>query len=776
MTQQKNTRGPLGAPTKATVHGFPRQGPGRELKKAVEGHWAGRVSAAELDQIARDLRARAWSSLTDRGIAEVPTGDFSYYDHVLDTTVMVDAIPARYREAGGEDALATYFAMARGNDAVAPLEMTKWFDTNYHYLVPELGPDTVFTARPERQVEHFTEATGAGHQARPVLVGPFTYLSLAKASGQAPEGFEPLDLLEPLVEVYGQVLSALAAAGAEWVQLDEPALVTDLSAQQQEAFTRAYARLGELSDRPKLVVAAYFGALADNLDVLAQAPVEGVAVDLTGPGAADLPAITAGAFAGKRVIAGVVDGRNVWAADLDAALDTLESLTAGVGSLDVAPSCSLLHVPIEAARETGLDPELRSWLAFALEKATEVATLAKAVAEGRTAVGTALSQQRQVIAGRARSERTRVPSVREAAAALTDADGRRSEPFADRAAAQRTALGLPLLPTTTIGSFPQTPELRTARAALRRGEIEESAYTAQMQAEVAEVIRSQEELGLDVLVHGEPERNDMVQYFAEQLDGYAATAHGWVQSYGSRCVRPPILFGDIVRPEPMTVGWWSYAQSLTKRPVKGMLTGPVTMLAWSFVRDDQPVADTAIQVALALRAEVSDLEKAGCQVIQVDEPALRETLPLRAADRPQYLDWATRAFRVSTSSVAAATQVHTHMCYAEFGDILAAIDDMDVDVISLEAARSGPELAGELKTSGYAKGVGPGVYDIHSPRVPSADEIGQLIDLALSALPPEQVWVNPDCGLKTRAPQEVSAALANLSSAAKAAREALPAS
>ncbi|WP_446665304.1 5-methyltetrahydropteroyltriglutamate--homocysteine S-methyltransferase [Flexivirga sp. B27] len=752
--------------TTATVLGWPRQGPKRVLKRAIEAYWAGRSSADQLHEVAAGLRADAWKQLSDNGIREVPTGDFSYYDHVLDTAIMVGAVPQRYRDAATGE-LDIYFAMARGNDQVAPLEMTKWFDTNYHYLVPELSPTTTFTADASRQIEHFNEATAAGHTARPVLVGPLTFLLLAKPAADAPADFDRLSLLEPLLEVYVEILAQLREAGAEWVQLDEPALVLDQPAAVLDAARAALQRLGSATDRPKLLIASYFAALQDAFEVLADAPVDGVAIDCTV--ADNVTAILEHGLAGKRLVAGVIDGRNVWAADLDERLATLRRLAARVDDLVVGSSCSLLHVPLDASKETAVDDEVRSWLAFAREKVLELHTLATAL-DDEAAATPALERARDAIASRRNSARTHDAAVRAGMAGVTEADAHRAAAFEQRRPQQHEALGLPVLPTTTIGSFPQTDAVRKARAALRKGEIDRAAYESAMQGEIAAVIELQEELGLDVLVHGEPERNDMVQYFAEQLDGYLATSHGWVQSYGTRCVRPPIIFGDVSRPEPMTVRWWQYAQSLTQRPVKGMLTGPVTMLAWSFVRDDQPLGDTAQQVALALRDEVSDLEAAGCRVIQVDEPALRETLPLRSADRPAYLDWATESFRLATSSVADTTQVHTHMCYADFGDIFAAIDDLDADVISLEATRSGMSLADDLQQSGYAKGVGPGVYDIHSPRVPSSDEIRALLEKAVHALDIRQVWVNPDCGLKTRNTDEVRSALTNLVAAATAVR------
>ncbi|NJQ17791.1 5-methyltetrahydropteroyltriglutamate--homocysteine S-methyltransferase [Streptomyces bohaiensis] len=760
----------------ATVHGYPRQGGNRELKKAIEGYWKGKVTADALRATATELRRTNRRQLAEAGIAEVPTGDFSFYDHVLDTSVMVGAVPERHRAAVATDALDGYFAMARGTQEVAPLEMTKWFDTNYHYLVPELGPDTVFSADSGKQVAEVREALADGLAARPVLVGPITYLLLAKPAPGVDPSFEPLTLLDRLLPVYAEVLADLRAAGAEWVQLDEPALVQDRTPAELNAAGRALRDLGALEDRPKLLVASYFDRLGDALPVLAKSPVEGLAIDFTGPAAANLAELAAaGGVPDKRLVAGVIDGRNVWINDLAASLGVLATLLGLAGSVDVAPSCSLLHVPLDAAAERDLDPQVSRWLAFARQKAEETVTLARALREGTDTVTARLRANAADLASRAGSALTHDPAVRERAAAVTDADARRSQPYAERAVAQRERLGLPLLPVTTIGSFPQTDELRVARADLRAKRIDAQGYEERIAAEIREVVSFQEKAGVDVLVHGEAERNDMVQYFAEKLNGYLATRHGWVQSYGTRYVRPPILAGDISRPEPMTVPWTTYAQSLTDRPVKGMLTGPVTMLAWSFVRDDQPLGDTARQVALALRDEVADLEAAGTAVIQVDEPALRETLPLRAADHAAYLEWATESFRLATAGVQPRTQIHTHMCYAEFGDVIAAIDDLDADVISLEAARSHMQVADELAAHGYPREVGPGVYDIHSPRVPGTDEVVALLKRGLGAIPAERLWVNPDCGLKTRGWPEVRAALENLVAAARGTREALAA-
>lgn len=769
------TAKPAAAAARATVYGYPRQGQNRELKKAIEGYWKGRVDADTLRRTAAELRRGTWQRLAEAGVHEVPTGDFSYYDHVLDTSVMVGAVPERHREAVQADALDGYFAMARGTQDVAPLEMTKWFDTNYHYLVPELGPDTVFTADSAKQVAEFKGALALGHTPRPVLVGPVTYLLLAKAAPGVAAGFEPLTLLDRLLPVYAEVLADLRAAGAEWVQLDEPALVQDRTPAELNAAARTYRELGGLTDRSKLLVASYFGRLGEALPVLAKSPVEGLALDFTESGAANLADLAAaGGLPGKRLVAGVVNGRNIWINDHEKSLATLGTLLGLADQVDVSASSSLLHVPLDARAEQDIDPEIARWLAFARQKTQEIVVLARGLSAGTEAIAAELAANRADLASRTDAVITRDPAVRARTAAITDADGRRSQPYAERTLAQRAHLGLPLLPTTTIGSFPQTTELRTARADLRAGRIDEAGYEERIKDEIREVLSFQEKAGIDVLVHGEPERNDMVQYFAEQLTGYLATQHGWVQSYGTRYVRPPVLAGDISRPEPMTVRWTAYAQSLTQRPVKGMLTGPVTMLAWSFVRDDQPLGETARQVALALRDEVDDLEANGTSVIQVDEPALRETLPLRAAEHAAYLQWATESFRLATSGVRPDTQIHTHMCYAEFGDIVQAIDDLDADVISLEAARSHMQVARELAAHGYPREAGPGVYDIHSPRIPSTEEAAALLRKGLEAIPATRLWVNPDCGLKTRGWPETRASLENLVAAAREIRAELP--
>ncbi|MFD6897142.1 5-methyltetrahydropteroyltriglutamate--homocysteine S-methyltransferase [Rhodococcus sp. NPDC060086] len=748
----------------ATVLGSARIGPQRELKKAVESYWAGRIDRAGLEKVAAGLRADTWAAQRDAGLDSIPVNTFSYYDHILDTAAMLGALPPRV--SGIADDLDRYFAAARGNDDVAPLEMTKWFDTNYHYLVPEIGPDTVFSLDPSKVLGEVAEARALGVPARPVVVGPLTFLLLSKStSEQGPL----LDRADELVPLYQDLLSQLAAAGVDWVQLDEPALVRDLDDATVAAVEQVYGTLSQAQDRPAILVASYFGSLGPALGALARTGVEGLAVDLVAGDSADIAGLPA--LADKLIVAGVVDGRNVWRTDLETALATLATLLGSTGSVAVSSSCSLLHVPYTIEAESSLDESLRAWLAFGTEKVAEVVTLSTALRIGRDAVASELAAAHAAADVRASDPRLRNRQVR---GMLDSIASNRTRTSADRRREiQRQHLDLPLLPTTTIGSYPQTTRIRVARAALRKGEIERADYVQRMRDEIAEVVALQEKLGIDVLVHGEPERNDMVQYFAEQLDGFFATENGWVQSYGSRCVRPPILYGDVARPNAMTVDWITYAQSLTDKPVKGMLTGPVTILAWSFVRDDQPLADTADQIALAIRNETVDLQAAGVRIIQVDEPALRELLPLRKSDQAEYLEWAVGAFRLSTSGVADSTQIHTHLCYSEFGEVIEAIAELDADVTSIEAARSHMEVLDDLNAIGFDLGVGPGVYDIHSPRVPSENEIAESLREALRAVPAERLWVNPDCGLKTRGTDEVTASLTNLVAAAATVRSEL---
>ncbi|OBG69969.1 5-methyltetrahydropteroyltriglutamate--homocysteine S-methyltransferase [Mycobacterium sp. E3298] len=749
-------------PFTATVVGSPRIGPKRELKRATEGYWAGHTSRAELEDVAATLRRDMWAGLAAAGLDSVPVNTFSYYDQMLDTAVMLGALPARAAQVS--DDLDRYFAAARGNAELAPLEMTKWFDTNYHYLVPEIEPSTTFSLNPDKVLAELKEALAQGIPARPVVIGPITFLLLSKAVN---DGGAPIERLEELVGIYAELLGLLSANGAQWVQFDEPALVADISPDAPALAEAAYNALGKVGNRPAIYVATYFGDPGASLAGLARTPVEAIGVDLVY--GADAAVAGVPELSGKTLVAGVVDGRNIWRTDLEAALGKLAALAGSAGALAVSTSCSTMHVPYSLEPETDLDDALRSWLAFGQEKVAEVVTLARALRDGREAVAGEIAASNAAVSSRTSDPRLHNDELRARIDSIV-ATGTHRGDAAQRRASQEARLHLPPLPTTTIGSYPQTSAIRKARAALRAGEIDQAEYEKRMRKEIADVIKLQEELGLDVLVHGEPERNDMVQYFAEQLEGFFATSNGWVQSYGSRCVRPPILYGDVIRTHPMTVEWISYAQSLTDKPVKGMLTGPVTILAWSFVRDDQPLADTANQVALAIRDETVDLQSAGIAVIQVDEPALRELLPLRRADQEDYLRWAVGSFRLATSGVADTTQIHTHLCYSEFGEVIGAIADLDADVTSIEAARSHMEVLDDLNAVGFSNSVGPGVYDIHSPRVPSTAEMAESLRAALRAVPAQRLWVNPDCGLKTRNSDEVTASLKNMVAAAREVR------
>ncbi|MBF4463581.1 MULTISPECIES: 5-methyltetrahydropteroyltriglutamate--homocysteine S-methyltransferase [unclassified Rathayibacter] len=760
-----------------TVLGYPRIGRRRELKKAVEAFWAGTIDAEQLEATAAELRAVTRERLLGLGLgrsdSSIPEAH-SFYDQVLDTTLAVGAVPERFADlvVDGSLDLAGAFTLARGDGERAPLEMTKWFDSNYHYLVPEIGPETVFSLADTRRVREVEEARAAGFTTRPVLVGPVTYLLLAKPSEVAPAGFQPLSRLAELLPVYVKLLARLREAGADWVQLDEPALVSEsLGVARErilEATAEAYGVLGSAAARPAIFVAAPYGDLGDALPVLAATEVDAIGVDLV-KGAA--PADTDG-LDGTVLVAGVIDGHNVWRGDLSAALAKAEALRERGVNVAVSTSTSLFHVPHDVADEPELDPRLASWLAFADQKVEQISVVARGLDEGREVVEAELRAAEEALADRRSAPGVRDGAVRQRTAALRPEDYRRA-PAEERLAAQEAALGLPLLPTTTIGSFPQTREIRAARAGVARGELTAEQYDDRMRAEIERVVRLQEEIGLDVLVHGEPERNDMVQYFAENLDGFAVTRNGWVQSYGSRCTRPSLLWGDVSRPAPITVEWSRYTQSLTERPVKGMLTGPVTILAWSFVRDDQPLAETAEQVALSLRDEIADLERAGIRLVQVDEPALRELLPLETAAQPAYLEWSVGSFRLATAGAATATQVHTHLCYSEFGVVIDAIDQLDADVTSIEAARSRMDVVHDIERSGFSRGIGPGVYDIHSPRVPSEEEVAELIATALERIPARQLWINPDCGLKTRGYEETVASLRSMVAATEAARSAL---
>ncbi|SDT91999.1 methionine synthase (B12-independent) [Verrucomicrobium sp. GAS474] len=780
--------------------GHPRIGAHRELKKAVEAYWNGKSPLADLEAAGRALRADHWRVQKNAGLDLVPVGDFSFYDSMLELSCLVGNVPPRFaysHRAGEPVGSDTFFLMARGSrgekteksegretcgcghDHGAPAatrhacEMTKWFDTNYHYIVPEFHSGTRFALSSEKLFNDFEEAKAQGIAGKPVLIGPVTYLALGKVQDAANPTFDRLSLLDGLVAVYEEVLARLAKLGATWIQIDEPITALDLSAAQKAALKGAHARLAKAAAAHglKLLVASYFGPLRDNLADFLALPANAFHYDAV-RGEEEIDAFLA-AFKeqakGKILSLGIVDGRNIWKNDFDASLAVLRKAWAAVGegNLWLAPSCSLLHSPVTLRNETSpsLDPELKSWLAFAEEKLDELAALRSFLLG--TGDPAALEANRAAQAARRASPRIHNAAVARRLAAVTPSDARRVSLFRERQKLQRAKLGLPAFPTTTIGSFPQTAEVRAARAQWKKGTLSESSYEAFLEKEIAACVAFQDEIGIDMPVHGEFERNDMVEYFGEQLEGFAFTANGWVQSYGSRCVKPPILFGDVSRPRPMTVRWSAYAQTLTRRPMKGMLTGPVTILQWSFVRNDQPRSATARQIALAIRDEVVDLERVGLAAIQIDEPAIREGLPLRRADWAAYLAWAVEAFRLSASGVRDETQIHTHMCYAEFNDIIQAVADLDADVITIETSRSNMELLGAFANFNYPNEIGPGVYDIHSPRIPETGEMERLMEKAKAVLPPRNLWVNPDCGLKTRAWAEVKPALKNLVETAK---------
>ncbi|OZA29894.1 MAG: 5-methyltetrahydropteroyltriglutamate--homocysteine S-methyltransferase [Hydrogenophilales bacterium 17-64-11] len=750
----------------AHVLGVPRIGPNRELKFSQEAFWRGEIDAAALKAVGSGIRQANWQRQHAAGLDFVTVGDFAFYDQMLNHVALLGCAPARFGFGETLD-LAQYFQLARGNADCHAMEMTKWFDTNYHYLVPELKPDTRFALDTGWLFDEVAEAQTAGFNAKPVLIGPLSFLWLAK---EKVAGFDRLDLLDRLLPVYAQILARLKAQGVEWVQIDEPILSLDLPSAWRAAFERAYHHLNAAG--MKLLLASYFGPLRENLLVALKLPVAGVHVDCV-RGGDELAQVIDWLPATKVLSAGVIDGRNIWKSDLNAVFERFEGLHLRLAErLWLAPSCSLLHVPASLAGEDRLDAELKSWLAFADEKIAALATLKTAFNEGRQAAAAALSDNARALASRHASQRVHDAAVAARMAALTSLHDARNNAFAVRQALQRERFRLPAFPTTTIGSFPQTAAIRHARARFRKGEIDAADYAAAMQREIRHAVEKQEALGIDVLVHGEAERNDMVEYFGEQLAGFAFSQNGWVQSYGSRCVKPPLIYGDVSRPQPMTVGWTRYAQSLTGKPMKGMLTGPVTLLQWSFVRDDQPRAATALQIALAIRDEAVDLEAAGIGIIQIDEPAYREGLPLRRADWPAYLDWASRAFRISASGVNDATQIHTHMCYSEFNDILPAIAAMDADVITIETSRSDMELLRGFGDFDYPNEIGPGVYDIHSPRIPGAEEMVRLLEKAAQVIAPDKLWVNPDCGLKTRGWAETEAALSQMVAAARSLRQA----
>ena len=751
-----------------TTHnlGFPRIGAQRELKKALESYWRGDIDTEAVAEIGRELRARHWQLQQAAGLDLIPVGDFSWYDHILDMSAMLGAVPERFQWNGEQVDLDSYFRMARGRapsgEPAAACEMTKWFDTNYHYIVPEFSPGQAFRLSCNKLFDEVAEAQALGYRVKPVLPGPLTYLWLGKTR----QGdFDKLELLDALIPVYSEILLRLKEQGVEWVQIDEPILSLDLPPAWRNAFESAYNRL-QLPGLKRLL-ASYFGPLQENLTLACRLPVDGLHIDAI-RGGEELDTLLSWLPGYKVLSVGIVDGHNIWRTDLDSALQQLAAIKEKLGErLWLAPSCSLLHVPVDLAQESSLDDEIKSWLAFATQKIEEITTLRQALDEGHETVAERLELARNAIAARRSSDRIHHQAVKARTATVSEAMGRRNSSYQERSPKQRTWLKLPLFPTTTIGSFPQTAEIRQARQDFRQGRICEADYCQRMQEEIALVVEKQEALGLDVLVHGEPERNDMVEYFGELLDGFAFSRYGWVQSYGSRCVKPPIIYGDISRPEPMTVDWATYAQSLTDKPMKGMLTGPVTMLNWSFVRDDQPRSETCLQIALALRDEVLDLERAGIRIIQIDEAAMREGLPLRKGDWAAYFEWAVGAFRITASGVADETQIHTHMCYSEFNDIIESVAEMDADVITIETSRSDMELLQAFEDFEYPNEIGPGVYDIHSPNVPSVEQIVSLLRKAASLIPAERLWVNPDCGLKTRAWPEVEEALEKMVTAAR---------
>lgn len=754
--------------------GFPRMGVHRELKKALESYWAGKSSANDLRSVGKVLRMDHWVMQKRAGIHHIPSNDFSFYDHVLDTAAMLGAVPERYQWIGPEVDPDTYFAMARGvsqktgKKDVPTMEMTKWFDTNYHYIVPEFVKDQGFSLASSKPVAEFLEAKSLGIPTRPVLLGPVSFLLLGKMKEP---GADPLLLLDRVLPIYEDVLRRLAESGADWVQIDEPMLVLEARPAVRQAFVSAYERLAQVSFSLRILVATYFAGLGMNMHTALRLPVAALHLDLVRapeqlePALKEIPA-------DLMLSLGVVDGRNIWKSDLHRALNLVDRAASSISKerILIAPSCSLLHSPVDLDEEKHLDGELRNWLAFAKQKLEEVVALERALSGGRDAVNEFLAANESAMRTRKESARIHNAGVKQRGAAVTEAMFVRRRPHADRKKIQQQRLKLPLFPTTTIGSFPQTKDVREARAAHKAGKRNDVSYEAFLRAQTEDAIRFQEQVGLDVLVHGEFERNDMVEYFGEQLAGFVATENGWVQSYGSRCVKPPVIYGDIFRKGPITVGWSKYAQSLTVKPMKGMLTGPVTILQWSFVRDDQPRSETCRQIAMAIRDEVSDLEAAGIAVIQIDEPALREGLPLLRFEWADYLSWAVDCFRLASSSVRDETQIHTHMCYAEFQDIIEAVAQMDADVISIETSRSQMELLDTFAHYNYPNDIGPGVYDIHSPRVPPTEEMVALLRKAARVLSPQQLWVNPDCGLKTRRWEEVRPALVAMVSAARTLR------
>ncbi len=762
----------------ATNLGFPRIGAARELKKAMESFWAGKITEQEFLNQTREIKVTHWRLQYQNGLSHIPSNDFSFYDHVLDTAVLVGAVPTRYAPPTGSLDLAGYFSMARGRQEktsngafidVPAMEMTKWFDTNYHYIVPEFKPGQTFQLSSSKPVDEFKAALAIKIKTRPVLVGPFTFLKLGKSRNAS---WSPLTLMPNLIPIYQQVVSSLAAAGAEWIQIDEPALAWTTSKEERTLCQKAYQAIKESANSTQILLTTYFEGYHENLGSACRLPVDALHLDIVRcPEELDdmlrlLP--------DQKILSmGVVDGRNIWRNDFSQSLALLEKAKSKIGGdrIMVAPSCSLLHTPVDLNLEVKLKAELKNWMAFARQKIKEIVILTEALNNGVSSIDSEWEENVAAIRSRATSPLIHNPSVQDRVKDLQEKQTHRKSPFATRQKAQHERLGLPFLPTTTIGSFPQTTDIRSTRRAFKEGTLSESTYKAKMRDEIAYVVKKQEEIGLDVLVHGEPERNDMVEYFGERLSGFAFTENGWVQSYGSRCVKPPFIFGDVARPQPMTLEWTTYAQSLTQKPMKGMLTGPITILQWSFVRDDQPRSETAKQIALAIRDEVMDLEKAGIEIIQIDEAAIREGLPIRKEAWAAYFDWSVSCFRIASSGVEDTTQIHTHMCYSEFNDMIEAIAAMDADVITIEASRSGMELLDVIQRQGYPNDIGPGVYDIHSPRVPSPKEIEERAQAIMRVIPRERVWINPDCGLKTRHWPEVEASLKNMVFAARELRK-----
>ena len=727
------------------LSGYPRVGAKRELKFAVEAFWKGAKTEAEVEAVAAEIRRLNWATQKAAGADLVPVGDFSFYDHVLDLLCTLGAIPKRFGFDAAKLTLPEYFQLARGNATQFAMEMTKWFDTNYHYIVPEWHADTEFSVNAGRLIAQIKEAKAQGYDIKPTLVGPITLLWLGKSKD---EGFKRLSLLPKLLPVYAKLLRELAAEGVDWIQIDEPILAVDADQNWLNAFADTYKELANTGVR--IIIGTYFASVAEHLNLLKNLPVHGVHIDAVR--APEQLAVFADAWPENKVLSvGLIDGRNVWRANLSKVIDTLKPVADKLGNnLWIAPSCSLLHSPQDLAVEEKLDAEIKSWMAFAAQKLVELGVVKQALAHGKDSVKEAIAASDAAAADRATNKKIHNEAVQKRVADLPKGADQRKSPFAERIKAQQAWMNLPVLPTTTIGSFPQTTEIRQARAAFKKGELSAADYDAAMKKEIAYCVEEQEKLQIDVPVHGEAERNDMVEYFGEQLAGYCFSQFGWVQSYGSRCVKPPIIFGDVSRPNPMTVYWSSFAQTLTARPMKGMLTGPVTMFKWSFVRDDVPLSVVAKQIALALNDEVLDLEKAGIKVIQIDEPAIREAMPLKKAQWDEYLAWACESFRLSSTGAEDSTQIHTHMCYSEFNDILPAIASMDADVITIETSRSDMDLLTAFGDFKYPNDIGPGVYDIHSPRVPTAAEVEHLLRKAMDVVPVERLWVNPDCGLKTR--------------------------